>query len=184
MRTRRVPGMVALALSAGLVASACLFGGGDGGPTPVVTIDASGTPVLVGTPTPADIAYAGGLCRAVNTYVAAMSAETSKDPNLFADQAKLLRTAAPILDRFARDLDRAKPPKDLSKFHDALVKRVKEMANRAKEGQAPAPEDLARFSKNVPVPPEQVQARLAAASEGLPECAAFGIANLFGAANE
>ncbi|GMV84437.1 MAG: hypothetical protein AMXMBFR80_02950 [Dehalococcoidia bacterium] len=180
MRPRRAPGMIALALGAAVLAAACLPGGGDGGPTPVVTIDASGTPVLVGTPTPADIAYAGGLCRAVNTYVAAISAETAKDPNLFGDQDKLLRTAAPILDRFAKDLDRAKAPKDLSAFHGALVKRVKEMARRAKEGEAPAPEDLSRFSKDVPVPAEQVQARLAAAAGQLPECAAFGIANLFG----
>lgn len=182
MRTGRAPAMLALALGAGLLATACVFGGGDSGPTPVVTIDASGTPVLVGTPTPADIAYAGGLCRAVNTYVAAISAETAKDPNLFADQEKLLRTAAPILDRFAKDLDKAKAPKDLSKFHDALVKRIEEMGKRAKEGQAPAPEELSRFSKDVPVPPEQVQARLAAAAEQLPECGEFGIANLFGTA--
>ena len=172
--------MVSLALGAGMLASACVFGGGDGGPTPVVTADASGNPVLVGTPTQGDITYAGGLCRAVNTYVAAISAETAKDPDLFADQAKLLRTAAPILGRFADDLDRAKAPKDLSKFHDALVKRIEEMAKKAKEGQAPTPEELSRFSKDVPVPPDQVQARLAAAAKQLPECETFGIDNLFG----
>lgn len=172
--------MLALALGCGLLASACLLGGDEGGPAPVVTIDASGTPVLVGTPGPADVAYAGGLCRAVNTYAAAISAATAKDPGLFADQQKLLQTAAPVLDRFARDLDRAKAPKDLSKFHDALVKRVKEMAKQAKEGKAPSPEELSRFSKDAPVPTEQVQARLAAAAKELPECAEFGVANLFG----
>lgn len=180
MRLRRTVETLVLALGAALVASACVFGGDDAGPTPVVTVDSSGTPVLVGTPTSADIAYAGGLCRAVNTYVAAISAETAKDPNLFADQEKLLRTAAPILDRFAKDLDRAKAPGDLSRFHDALVKRIEEMAKRAKEGRAPTPDELARFSKDVPVPPEQVQARLAAAAKQLPECETFGIDNLFG----
>jgi hypothetical protein len=172
--------MVLLALGAGVFAAACVFGGGDGGPAPAVTVDASGNPVLVGTPTQGDITYAGGLCRAVNAYVAAISAETAKDPNLFADQAKLLRTAAPILNRFANDLDKAKAPRDLSKFHDALVKRIKEMAKKAKDGQAPTPEELSRFSKDVPVPPGQVQARLAAAAKQLPECETFGIDNLFG----
>lgn len=179
MRTRAAA-VVALAVAGYALASACVFGGGDGGPTPVVSVDSSGSPVLVGTPTQGDITYAGGLCRAVNTYVAAISAEAAKDPNLFADQAKLLRTAAPILDRFAKDLDKAKAPRDLSKFHDALVKRIEEMAKRAKDGQAPTPEELSRFSKDVPVPPEQVQARLAAAAKQLPECASFGIDNLFG----
>jgi hypothetical protein len=182
MRARRALSLCILAASAVLVASACVFGGGDGGPTPVVTVDAAGTPVLVGTPTEGDLAYAGGLCRAVNTYVAAISAETAKDPNLFADQAKLLRTAAPILDRFAKDLDKAKAPRDLSKFHDALVNRIEEMARRAKDGQAPTPDELSRFSKDVPVPPGQVQARLAAAAVQLSECATFGIDNLFGSA--
>ncbi|MCO5201945.1 MAG: hypothetical protein M9925_09630 [Chloroflexi bacterium] len=179
MRTRALE-MVFLAIGAGLAVSACVLGGGEGGPTPVVSVDSSGSPVLVGTPTQGDITYAGGLCRAVNTYVEAITAETAKDPNLFADQAKLLRTAAPILDRFARDLDRAKAPKDLSKFHDALVKRIEEMAKRAKDGQAPTLDELSRFSKDVPVPPGQVQARLAAAAGQLPECASFGIDNLFG----
>lgn len=179
MRTRALE-IVFLALGAGAFASACVFGGGEGGSTPVVSVDSAGSPVLVGTPTQGDITYAGGLCRAVNTYVAAITAETAKDPNLFGDQAKLLRTAAPILDRFASDLDKARAPKDLSKFHDALVKRIEEMAKRAKDGQAPTPEELSRFSKDVPVPPEQVQARLAAAAKQLPECASFGIDNLFG----
>ena len=50
MRARSAA-LVGLAVAGYVFASACVFGGGDGGPTPVVSIDSSGSPLLVGTPT-------------------------------------------------------------------------------------------------------------------------------------
>lgn len=172
----------------GVVAAVTLMGGtgcsvfgGDGPtePTPIVEIR-DGTPVLVGTPTAGDVNYVRGLCRAINSYVTRLENATDEDPALFSDQARLLEVAAPILQDFREDLDDADPPRDLEAFHKALVNRVRQIARDAQDGRLSAVEELSRFSEGVPNPPEQIQARMAGASEVLPECTAFGVDNLFG----
>ena len=163
----------------GLGSACSVFGGGSNEPTPVVQI-VNGTPVLVGTPTPGDVNYVRGLCRAINSYVSRIENATEEDPTLFADQPRLLEVAAPILRDFYEDLDDADPPGDLGDFHKALVNRVRQISRDAEDGRLSAAEELSRFAEGVPNPPEQIQARMAGASEVLPECTAFGVDNLFG----
>ena len=85
-----------------------------------------------------------------------------------------MKTAAPILDSFAKDLDKAKPPKDMANFHDALVERVKTIATKAKGGMVVTPEELAGISKGAPLPPGTVRDRLAEAAANIPQCAQSG----------
>ena len=174
-------GLGIVAAAAVVVGAGCSVfgGGGTDEPTPIVEIR-DGTPVLVGTPTAGDVNYVRGLCRAINSYVTGLENATDEDPTLFSDQARLLEVAAPILRDFREDLDDADPPGDLKRFHDALVNRVRQIARDAEDGRLSAVEELSRFSEGVPNPPEQIQARMAGASEVLPECTAFGVDNLFG----
>jgi hypothetical protein len=170
--------MVAAALL--LAGTGCsVFGSSPAEPTPVVVIR-DGVAVLEGTPTPGDVNYVRGLCRAINRYVSRLENATQNDPALFNDQARLLQVAAPILQDFQNDLDDAKPPSDLNRFHSALVSRVRQIARDARAGRLSAVGDLQKFSDGVPNQPEQVKARMAGASEVLPECTAFGVDNLFG----
>lgn len=171
---RAVPGRYANAvkrflLAAGLAVllSAC---GGDGmakpptpGPTPTR-----------GSVSETDRAYIGAVCTAFNTYLTSFSNATQRDPQLFSDQAKLLKTAAPILETFAKDLGKAKPPKDMANYHDALVERVKTIATKAKGGMVVTTEELAGVSKGAPLPPGTVRDRLEEAAAGLPQCAQSG----------
>ncbi len=162
----------------GLLGGAC-FGGGDGAAQP---------PTPGPTPTRAavsetDRAYARAVCGAFGKYLASFSAETQRDPQLFADQAKLLRIAAPILDTFAKDLDRAKPPKDMANYHDALVERVKVIVKKARDGQVVSTQELSQISKGAPLPPSTVRERMAEAANALPECQSTGgVDALFGPA--
>ena len=158
-----------LAALACVLLSGC-FGGGDSelepptpGPTPT-RAPASDT----------DRAYARTVCSAFATYLGAMGQASQQDPQLFADQAKLLRVAAPILERFGKDLARAKPPKDVDNFHTALVQRVETISKKAKAGQVVSTQELASFSKGAPLPPVTVRGRLAEASRGIPECEQSG----------
>ncbi len=154
-------------------------GGGPAEPTPVVVIR-DGTAVLEGTPSAGDVNYVRGLCRAINSYVSRLENATNNDPTLFNDQARLLKVAAPILQDFYEDLYDVKAPSDLGRFHSALVNRVRQIARDARDGRLSAAEELSRFAQGVPNQPEQVKARMAGASELLPECTAFGVDNLFG----
>ena len=177
-RTSRLLALIATTMLLG--GTGCsVFGGGNPGPTPVVIIR-DGVAVLDGTPTPGDVNYVRGLCRAINRYVTRLENATENDQTLFNDQPRLLQVAAPILQDFHRDLDDADPPADLKRFHEALVNRVRQIARDARAGRLSAVDDLQKFSQGVPNQPEQVKARMAGASEVLPECTAFGVDNLFG----
>ena len=151
----------------GLLLGGCSGGGAAPSPTP------GPTP----TRAPAndmDRAYAKAVCTAIGRYLTSFSAETQKNPQLFADQKKLLAVAAPILDTFDKDLRKAKPPKDVANFHDALVAKVGVIAKKAKSGQIVSTEELGSITKGAPLPPDTVRARLAEAAEGIPECAQSG----------
>lgn len=160
------------------VAAAC---SGDG---------AAATPTQGPTPTRAaaagsDREYAKAICSAFDRYLTAFGSATRADPQLFADQTKLLRVAAPILDTFNRDLQKANPPKDMANFHSALVEKVGIIAKKAKSGQVISTQELGNVSKGAPLPPVTVRARLAEAAAGIPECdRSGGMDALFGAPTE
>lgn len=161
---------------------ALLMGGCTGGDGLDLQTPTPGPTPTRGDPTEVDRAYARTVCAAFNTYVGALNRETQRDPQLFSDQAKLLRVAAPILDTFGKDLDKAKPPKDVSNFHTALVERVKAIAKKAKSGQLVSSQELASFTEGAPLPPVTVRGRLADASRNEPQCAeSGGMDALFGA---
>ena len=158
------------------------LGGCTGGGAPELKPPTPGPTPTRGDPTGDDRAYARAVCAAFSTYLGAFGRETQRDPQLFSDQAKLLRVAAPILDTFGRDLDKAKPPKDVSNFHAALVERVKAIAKRAKSGEVVSTAELASFTRGAPLPPITVRGRLAEASRNEPQCAeSGGMDALFGA---
>lgn len=158
------------------------LGACSGGGTPELKPPTPGPTPTRGDPTENDRAYARVVCGAFSTYLGAMSRESQRDPQLFSDQAKLLRVAAPILDTFGKDLDKAKPPKDVSNFHTALVERVKAIAKKAKSGQVVSTEELAGFARGAPLPPVTVRSRLADASRNEPQCQqSGGMDALFGA---
>lgn len=165
--------VLAFALASTLLA-ACSGGGLAKPPTPGPTPTRG---AVAGT----DTEYMRQVCRAFGRYLTDFGAETQRDPNLFSDQAKLLRVAAPILANFARDLDKAKPPKDMANYHDALVERVKTSASKAKGGLVLTSAELGNFSKDAPLPPVTVRERIAEAASSVPECAESGGADaLFG----
>lgn len=147
--------------------AACSGGGAAKPPTP-------GPTPTRGAVSESDRAYASAVCSAFGKYLNAFSAETQRDPKLFSDQAKLLKVAGPILETFGKDLDRAKPPKDLANYHDALVERVKTIAAKAKGGIFVTTEELGDISRGAPLPPVTVRDRLAEAAANLPECAKSG----------
>lgn len=149
------------------VSAAC---GGDG---------AAGMPTPGPTPTrgpvdETDTAYAGAVCAAFTTYITTFGKAQQADPQLFADQAKLLRTSAPILNTLAKDLDKAKPPKDMANFHDAVVERAKTFATKAKGGMVVSAEELGNIAKGAPLPPVTVRDRMYEAAAARPECAQSG----------
>lgn len=148
---------------------------------------ATATPTEGPTPTraaanDADRAYAGAICGAIGRYLNSFNAETQKNPQLFADQKALLAAAAPILDTFDKDLRKAKPPRDVANFHSALVEKVGVIAKKAKSGQVVSTQELGNITRGAPLPPETVRARLAEASQGIPECTnSGGMEAFFGA---
>ena len=159
----------------GLFVSGCSGGGAAPSPTPGPTPTRAPANDL-------DRAYAKSVCTAIGRYLTSFSAETQKNPQLFADQKQLLAVAAPILDTFDKDLRKAKPPRDVANFHDALVEKVSVMAKKAKSGQVVSTSELGNITKGAPLPPDTVRARLAEAANGIPECAASGgMDALFGA---
>jgi len=159
---------------AALLLAACSGGGAAKPPTP-------GPTPTRGPVSETDVAYARVVCRAFGTYITSFSAATQRDPQLSSDQAKLLRAAAPILDTFAKDLDKAKPPKDMANFHDAIVEKVKTMATKAKGGLLLTNDELSGIAKGAPVPPITVRERMYEAAGQLPECAnSGGMDALFG----
>lgn len=147
------------------------FGGGGGGEVTPPTAGPTPTRAPAGD---ADRAYARAVCSAFGTYLGAMGRESQRDPQLFSDQAKLLRVAAPILETFGKDLNKAKPPKDVSNFHTALVQRVETIAKKAKAAQVVSTQELSNISKGAPLPPVTVRGRLAEAARGIPECEQSG----------
>jgi hypothetical protein len=97
----------------------------------------------------------------------------------------MLRVAAPILDTFAKELDRAKPPKDMANFHDALVERMKTIATKAKGGLYITTDELQDISKGAPLPPATVRQRLEQAASNIPQCQrSGGMDALFGDTGE
>lgn len=163
----------------GALLSACVGGGSDElhpptpGPTPTRAA-ASDT----------DRAYARTVCSAFAAYLSAMGGATQQDPQLFTDQAKLVRIATPILERLAAALAKAKPPADTENFHTGVVQRVKRIAAKAKAGEVVSTADLAGFAKGAPLPPDTVRARLAEAAEDIPECQQRGGMDAFFGAPE
>jgi hypothetical protein len=150
-----------------IVLAAC---GGDGmAPPPTAGPTPTRAPVSA-----QDTSYAVVVCNAFGKYLSAFSAEQQKDPMLFSDQAKLLRVAAPILETLGKDMDRAKPPKDMANFHDAIVARVKAMAAKARSNAVVSTAELADFTKDAPLPPDTVRERMAEAANARPECATTG----------
>lgn len=169
----------AFALSLAVLASGVLAScSGDG---------ATATPTQGPTPTrgPAtadDRAYAQAVCSAFGHYLSSLGQATQRDPQLFADQGKLLAAAAPILNTLEKDLKKANPPRDVANFHKALVGKVSVIAKKAKDGQVVSSQEMANLGKGAPLPPETVRARLAEAAEGIPECQqSGGMDALFGA---
>ena len=69
---------------------------------------------------------------------------------------------------------KAKAPKDMANFHDALVERLKTMASKAKGGIFITTDELSGISKGAPLPPVTVRERLAEAAAATPECATTG----------
>lgn len=158
--------LLAIMVTAALL-SACGGGGAARSPTP------GPTPTRASV-SDTDVAYMRVVCRAFGHYLTDFGKETQSDPNLFSDQTKLLRVAAPILDTFAKDLDKAKPPKDMANFHKSVVERVKTTAAKAKGGLVITSEEVSDISKGSPLPPVTVRERLDEAADTLPECGPFG----------
>lgn len=183
-RLATAPGiLLLLTLLAALLVAACGGGddddGGDGGSAEPTSTTASGTPEPTKdsdsgsggtTPTNTDREYAKQLCVSLNSYLDAFLRETSKDAELLSDEAKMLKVAAPILADLGDDLAKAKPPKDVEKYHNELVKQVKEVAQRAKDGKITTLQEISDVTSGVEEPPASVQARLQAASNEVKEC--------------
>jgi hypothetical protein len=158
----------------GLAFAACSGGGAAGPPT------AGPTPTRAAV-SGSDTDYARAVCGAFGTYLGSISSAARNDPQLFSDQAKLLRVAAPILDTFGKDLDRANPPKDMANFHDAVVEKVKTMAGKAKSGGLASTSELSNITKGAPLPPRTVRDRMSEAAGRVPECEnSGGMDALFG----
>jgi hypothetical protein len=164
-----------------LLAAILVACGGDGmAPPPTAGPTPTQAPV-----SESDISYARDICSAFGRYITSFNAAQQRDPQLFADQAKLLRTAAPILDTLGKDLDKAKPPKDMANFHDAIVEQAKTMATKAKGGLVLTADELSGISRSAPVPPVTVRERMAEAASSRPECAqSGGMDALFGDTGE
>jgi hypothetical protein len=166
---RRMWTWLAVVAVASASLAACLGGG----------TSATSAPTPGATPTRApvsevDSTYARTICRAFGRYLTALGDQTKADPSLFSDQARLLRVAAPILDTFEKDLEKAKPPKDVANFNKALIERVKVIAKQAKNGKVVTVQQLSTISKGAPLPPQTVRDRLAEASDAFPECQQSG----------
>jgi hypothetical protein len=174
-RTLAFVGRLIVAFAFALAFAACSGGGTAGPPTP------GPTPTRAAV-SQSDTAYARTVCGAFSQYLGAINSAAQQDPKLFSDQAKLLRVAAPILETFGKDLNRAKPPKDMENFHHAVVERVQTIAKKAKSGGVASTSELSNISKGAPLPPVTVRERLVEASANLPECAqSGGMDALFGA---
>ena len=121
-------------------------------------------------PTPTDAEYAAQLCTSLNTYLEAFIKETTKDPTLLDNEAKLLKVAAPILAALGDDLARATPPDDVAPFHQDLVAKVKDVAQKANNGEITTIQQISDITSGVSEPPAETQARLQAAAANVKEC--------------
>jgi len=118
-----------------------------------------------------DKPYAKSLCVSLDAYLAKFLDEAGKDPELLTNQEKTIKVAGPILDDLAKNLSKAKPPKDMAKYHDELVKNVRDVAKKANDGTITSLDQFSDISANVEEPPQDVQDRLSKAARDTPECA-------------
>lgn len=172
---RRIAAATATVAILALLAGGC--SGGDGSPaSPAATSTTTQPAVATTAPAPTvppsgtDKEYASQLCGSLNTYLDAFIKETTKNPDLLSNEARLLKVAAPILANLGTDLARANPPADVKQYHDELVTKVKDVAQQANDGTITTLAEISDITSGVAEPPAEVQARLQAAAADVKEC--------------
>lgn len=131
-----------------------------------------------------DKEYVKDVCVGFNTYMDSVFKVIQGDPSATSDQAVLVKKLGPLLEAFAKDVSKANPPKDVKKYHDQLVKQVKDSSEKLKSGKVTS---LAELSEGV-TPPKgldpSIVARLSSAEKQVKECSEgqlAGIGGLFSA---
>lgn len=117
-----------------------------------------------------DTDYVKSVCVSFNKYVSDFSAQAAKDPTSLSDPTKAMKIAAPILSDLADSLSKAKPPKDVKSYHDGLVKSIRDVAQKAKDGKINSLDELSGIGDSVGEPSQDIQDRLSKAADGVTEC--------------
>ena len=161
----RLPFFAAIFATAALALSAC------GDDTPA-TPTAVPTTAVIGT----DVVYARQYCIATGAYLNTVKAALQKDPSLQTDEAKYLKTLAPIYADWANALAFASPPADVQKYHQDFIKNLRDLSAGIKSGTVKTRAELTRANSNVPEPSLVVRNRINAASVEVQECKDAGLA--------
>jgi hypothetical protein len=131
-----------------------------------------------------DKEYVKDICVAFNAYMDGALKAFSSDPSSAGDQAALVKKIGPLLETFAKEVAKAKPPRDVKKYHDELVKQTKDSSEKLKSGKITS---LSELGQGVTPPKDlepAIKARLANAEQDVKECQdgpLAGIGGLFGA---
>lgn len=140
------------------------------------TKSSSGNKVATG----GDEQYVKDICNAgtkmLKAFEKAMSGPTPSDPSKALD-AMMAAFVEPF-DQMAKDMQKAKPPKDLAEWHSAAVKQLQELVKNMKDGKLNGSEDLFNDAEDpFPEMPAAAEERLQKIAEKTPECQEF---NAFG----
>ena len=131
-----------------------------------------------------DKEYVKDMCVSFNSYMDGVFKVIQSDPSSATDQAAIAKKLGPFLESFAKDVDKAKPPRDVKKYHDELVKQVKDSSEKLKSGKV---KSLAELGQGVTPPKDldpAILTRLSNAEKDVKECSEgqlAGIGGLFSA---
>jgi len=147
------------------------------------TGDTNASDANPGAVTGTDKQYVKDVCVVFNTYMDGVLKSFSADASVAGDEAAIIKKIGPLLEAFGKDVAKAKPPKDVKKYHDELVKTVNDTSGRLKAGKIKSLSELADVNSAQKELPADVKARLANAEKDVKECnegQLAGIGGLFG----
>ena len=130
-----------------------------------------------------DKEYVKDVCVVFNTYMEAVFKAISSDPSLSGDSDAIIKKIGPPLEAFGKGVAKARPPKDVKKYHDELVKTVNDTAAKLKSGKIKSLSELGALGTSSTQLDPDVKARLANAEKDVKECnegQLAGIGGLFG----
>ena len=158
---------------AALLAALTLFAacGDDDDDTSAGDDDSGSSSSSGGDPSSSEEKYVATLCKATLDFTEALQ---KIDPNDFTDEEKGLEAIKEPYQQFVKDIEKAKPTKELKDYHEQAVTQLKAGLKAIEDGDQDGIEALG--DAEFPEPPADVSARLEKAAQENDDCKEANVA--------